>query len=172
MFYSSIITSSIAAAPDAAMPPKMPRLNNLLALLELSFAPETPGGTATKAELEVQVHLPLLSYSSSSPSPPHLLFSPLVAAAFAAASAVCSRRRRHSIESALKLVGFGQLDANILPTSIDKFACQAKLPSSPHFSPLLGFAGPLRLLPHRLLLSSVVLPLRPLSASAHQLLLL
>ncbi|RKL44369.1 hypothetical protein BFJ72_g4102 [Fusarium proliferatum] len=37
------------------MPPKMPRLDDLLALLEVYFAPETgvlPGGTATKAELD------------------------------------------------------------------------------------------------------------------------
>ncbi|KAG5802339.1 hypothetical protein H9Q71_013074 [Fusarium xylarioides] len=52
---SSIITHRIAAAAAAAMPPKMPRLDDLLALLEVYFAPETgvlPGGTATRAELD------------------------------------------------------------------------------------------------------------------------
>ncbi|PNP74288.1 hypothetical protein FNYG_12337 [Fusarium nygamai] len=57
------------------MPPKMPRLDDLLALLEVSFAPETPGETATKAELEAQARLPLLSFP-----PPHLLLQrPVVA---------------------------------------------------------------------------------------------
>ncbi|KAF5532182.1 hypothetical protein FMEXI_12579 [Fusarium mexicanum] len=67
------------------MPPKMPRLDDLLALLEVFFAPERgalPGGTATKAELEVQVRLPLLSFSS----PP--------AAAASGGLAVSSRHRR------------------------------------------------------------------------------
>ncbi|KAF5574620.1 benzoate 4-monooxygenase cytochrome P450, partial [Fusarium pseudoanthophilum] len=37
------------------MPPKMPRFDDLLVLLEVFFAPERgvlPGGTATKAELD------------------------------------------------------------------------------------------------------------------------
>ncbi|KAF5702596.1 hypothetical protein FMUND_13410 [Fusarium mundagurra] len=79
---SSIITNSIAAADAAdaaAMPPKMPRLDDLLALLEVYFAPERgtpPGGTATKAELEVQV----------SPDPPCHFEQSLTGAAEGASS--------------------------------------------------------------------------------------
>ncbi|CZR44757.1 uncharacterized protein FPRO_14509 [Fusarium proliferatum ET1] len=71
------------------MPPKMPRLDDLLALLEVYFAPEMgvlPGRTATKAELEAQLRPPLvfvlLPISSISPipasnlPPPHWLDRP------------------------------------------------------------------------------------------------
>lgn len=93
--------SSPTASPPTLPPPsclQRSRLDDLLALLEVYFAPEKeapPGGTATKAELEALGRLPLLS--SLPHPPPHLLLPTPVAAAFAAAlggPAVFSRPRR------------------------------------------------------------------------------
>ncbi|SCV48196.1 uncharacterized protein FFB14_10247 [Fusarium fujikuroi] len=72
------------------MPPKMPRLDDLLALLEVYFAPEMgvlPGGTATKAELEAQLRPPPVFILLPNPRLPP-------PAAALGGSAVVSRHRR------------------------------------------------------------------------------